>query len=208
LSRIPLRPATIDDVEPLAQVMGARYAREPFMQWFAANEHRRVEVLTTVFRLLLERVMIPRWEVVVTDDCRGVIVQARPGTWRFTIREYLYLVPKYLRLLRFGGIRMGLSLVAIDRRRPKEPHYTGEFIAIDDAVEARGIGPALMREQCALIDRLGVPSYCWTATPELVGYFGRFGYEVTDTIQMWGGPLCYCMVRPATRAAVVAAPGE
>jgi len=70
---------------------------------------------------------------------------------------------------------------------PEEPHWYLAIIGSDTAVRGTGYGNALMRSRLDRCDAEGAPAYLESSNPDNIGYYIRFGFEVTDEIAVPGG---------------------
>ena len=72
---------------------------------------------------------------------------------------------------------------------PPEPCYFLSFIASLPEVRGRGLASALIRETLDLADADGVPAFLETADSAKVGFYQRFGFNLTGQAQLpFGGP--------------------
>jgi GNAT superfamily N-acetyltransferase len=92
-------------------------------------------------------------------------------------------------LTRFGSssaMRVGTWLAAWARRDPKNPHTHLGPIGVDPAAQGKGVGQRLMHEYCDELDRTGAAGYLETDRMENVRFYRRFGFNMTDEIDVLG----------------------
>jgi GNAT superfamily N-acetyltransferase len=89
-----------------------------------------------------------------------------------------------VRLLYPRGLRAAdQGFAAIATLHPREPHRYLAFIAVDPALQGRGIGAALLTPALAAADRDGVPCYLETPFERTLPFYRRLGFEVRDVVR-------------------------
>ncbi|PSK95465.1 acetyltransferase (GNAT) family protein [Murinocardiopsis flavida] len=71
---------------------------------------------------------------------------------------------------------------------PNEPHVHLGPLAVDAALQGRGIGSRIMREHCRRLDAAGESGYLETDKAANVAFYERFGYTVTAEAEVIGVP--------------------
>lgn len=77
-----------------------------------------------------------------------------------------------------GGVRYRAMWSWIEAAVPDEPHWMLDQLAVDPAVQGRGIGGALVRHAVALADSGGAPVIIETGNERNLAYYARFGFRV------------------------------
>lgn len=85
----------------------------------------------------------------------------------------------------------------MDSYHPHEEHWYLPLIAADPAYLGRGLGGALMKHACAMIDGDGKPAYLESSNPRNISLYERHGFEVMGEIRSGKAPLVTPMYRPA-----------
>ena len=118
-----------------------------------------------------------------------------PGQWRHTTVEELRAAPSML--LAFGtALRRGMQVSDLMKQHhPEEPHWYLAVIGSDPAVRGAGLGHALMSSRLDRCDAEAAPAYLESSNPDNIGYYQRFGFEVTGELTVPGGPTLYPMWR-------------
>ncbi|GAA5156686.1 hypothetical protein GCM10023321_32950 [Pseudonocardia eucalypti] len=69
--------------------------------------------------------------------------------------------------------------------RPSTPHWYLFHLGADPQAQRRGVGTALLRSMLPRLDERELPAYL-ECKPELVSYYGRFGFAETGTLPVRG----------------------
>jgi predicted N-acetyltransferase YhbS len=85
-----------------------------------------------------------------------------------------------------SALRVSTWLAAWAKHDPREPHIHLGPIGIDPSAQGQGIGRQLMEQYCGALERTGKAGYLETDRAENVQFYQRFGFEVTDEIQILG----------------------
>jgi len=82
---------------------------------------------------------------------------------------------------------------------PDEPVWFLDVLGVTPSAQRHGLGDALVRHGLALADADGVASLLETGTPQNVGYYRRFGFEVwhQEAAPDSGPVVTFMMRRPA-----------
>lgn len=92
--------------------------------------------------------------------------------------------------------RSGLRLLhEVDRRHPTEPHWYLALLGVDPRWQGRGVGAALLEPRLALCDAEQVPIHLETQKAQNVPWYERFGFRVTETVELPGCPPIWLMWR-------------
>ncbi len=103
----------------------------------------------------------------------------------------------FTRTVRFPDKLNGLGALAdaCDRHRPKGPHWTLELIAVDPAIQNKGIGARLMEFGLAKCDRSGLPVFLASSNSANLPFYRRLGFAQTAELRNPGLPTMYPMIR-------------
>lgn len=80
---------------------------------------------------------------------------------------------------------------------PNERHWYLPIIGADPAYLGQGLGGALMKHACSLIDEDRLPAYLESSNPRNISLYERHGFEVMGEIRSGAAPLVTPMYRAA-----------
>lgn len=194
-----VRPADRSDVDALCRVLGRAFFDDPVMAWMLPDPQARRRKLHKLFAALTRHHHLARGGVEIASAESGIAAAALwdpPDQWRHTGAEELRAAPSML--LTFGkAVRRGMQVSELMKRsHPDEPHWYLAVIGSDPQVRGGGFGHALMRSRLDRCDAEFAPAYLESSNPDNIGYYQRFGFEVTGEITLPdGGPVMYPMWR-------------
>ena len=124
----------------------------------------------------------------------GVAIWSPPGHHKHSaltlVRSGLWAAPFRLGVSAYRRRRsLGPLLAALG---PPEPHWYLSVIGVEPTQQRSGSGTALLRRMLARIDGDGLAAFLDTSEPNNLGYYERFGFQVTielklpNGIPLWG----------------------
>ena len=204
MSAPDIRPATPADTAALSRVLGRAFFDDPVMCWLLPDARARRLKLHKLFAALTRHHHLARGGVeVAAPGTAGIGAAALwdpPGQWQHTTGEELRAAPGML--LTFGtAVRRGMRITDLMKRHhPEEPHWYLAVIGSDPQVRGTGLGQALMQSRLDRCDAEYAPAYLESSNPDNIGYYRRFGFEVTGEIALPdAGPIMYPMWREPRR---------
>ncbi len=100
----------------------------------------------------------------------------RSGLW---VAPFRLGVSAYLRRRLLGPLLAALG--------PPEPHLYLNVIGVDPSQQRTGAGTALLHWMLARIDGDGLAAFLDTSEPNNLGYYQRFGFQVTVELKLPNG---------------------
>lgn len=117
----------------------------------------------------------------------GVVHWARYPDCRFSPLEKLRMTPALVQGL---GVREALRLRSWlstwEAHHWAEPHVHLGPIAVEPRAQGRHIGSMFMEAYCEDVDRSRLPGFLETDRRSNIGFYERFGFEVTGTASVLG----------------------
>ncbi|MDE3721185.1 GNAT family N-acetyltransferase [Nocardiopsis sp. N85] len=205
-----VRPATMGDPPGVARVLGRAFREDPLFRWMFPDDMRRIARTTRASALMAGFSYVPLGYSAVVEAhedaargpvIRGVALWSAPDGSAEGTKDALRALPHWLGLLgprRFARTMHYFS--ALKAHVPHEPHWYLSMLGADPAVPGSGAGTLLLR---AGLERAGtgrVPVFLETMNPADLGYYARFGFEVTATVAEPDTPVTHLLVRPPAPA--------
>ena len=186
-----------EDAGPVAAAIARGFQDNEIWEWMVPDDRRRARLLQRYYEFLIRRVYIPRGEAWATEDMRGGALWNGPTHHGLRpleqVREALIMAAGGL-----GALRRGARYDAIvSKHHPKEPHYYLLTLSIDPAAQRHGQGSALMAPLIERCDAEAVPAFLETQREANVPFYGRFGFLLTERVEIPDGPPVWLMWREA-----------
>jgi ribosomal protein S18 acetylase RimI-like enzyme len=186
-----VRSAGSADVPELAAVLSHAFANAPPFTWVQPDDELRARVQPAMFQGALSYIYpVERGTEVLLD--RGAIlagaVWAPPGSWKASPWQQLRTIPGLIRALGIRHFRQyaqrGKAVEdALHRAHPSAPHWYLATLGTEPKAQGQGVASALVRSGLERCDREGEHTYL-ECMEHLVPYYRRFGFEITEEIEM------------------------
>jgi GNAT superfamily N-acetyltransferase len=195
---IEVRRAGAADATAITDAMSRAFDDDPFANWFAAQDEKRIERIRNMMAVSLERMTLPFGEVYTTEGTAlGAAEWTPPGKWKLSIWRQLLMAPammKTVTLRRLPAVMSGIA--AVEKKHPHEPHFYLLALGVEPDQQGRGIGSALMQPVLERCDREGIPAYLESSKERNVPLYERHGFRVTEEMVIpKGGPKIWLMWR-------------
>jgi len=171
-------------------VLARAFFDDPVFAWLSPDASRRRAALPGFFAALARHHFLagPGAEVATTNSSIGAVaLWDPPGVAEQSARAQVAVLPSAVRA--FRG-RLGVARALTEEMKaihPEEPHWYLAMIGSDPQSRGGGFGHALMRSRLDRCDAECAPAYLESSNPDNIGYYQRFGFEVTGEIVMPGG---------------------
>ncbi len=201
MSPTPLDPKQVialptEGVDAAAAAIARAFYDNEIWVWTVPSELRRLRTLERYYAATARHCWIPRGTAYVSADLRGAAFWAAPGRWEMSYREQLReagaLLPSAGPKTLLRGMRVD---AALRNNHPSEPHWYLNTLTVDPPLQRSGYGSALLEPGLARADADGIGCYLETQREANVPYYARFGFELTDLIEIKGGPKAWLMWR-------------
>lgn len=184
---IDVAPARRAEVKSLARVLGRAFYDDPLMTWMMPDDARRARALPRIFAAMTRHHFLAGDATEVAGRDGGLGAAALwdpPGRWRQTPREELRMMPAFLLAM---GRQVGRGQAMADlmkKNHPEEPHWYLAVIGSDPTVRGAGFRTGTDAFPAGSLRRRGRPAYLESTKESNIGYYMRFGFEVTGEIRM------------------------
>ncbi len=190
------------DIRAVSRAIARGFHDNEVWEWVLPSPARRDRVLPRYYESLLKRTFMRRGAAFATTDQRAGALWFGPADDPFLrpreqLGGLLAIAPAGLGALRRGarGDRV------MHENHPREPHYYLLVLSVDPEYQRRGYGAALMRPMLDRADAEEMPSFLETNRESNVPYYRRFGFELTERVEIPGGPPLWLMWREPDQAA-------
>jgi GNAT superfamily N-acetyltransferase len=198
-------PLTRRELEDVALVSARAFHTDPFFAFLSPSALLRSRGLNR-FGMTTASYLGPKG-LLLTARREGKIVGVGgwvgPGGYPYPARDQVRQTIGALRALypRPASLLKGLKyLTAVEKAHPKEPLWYLQLLCTDPEHQRSGVGGALQQEVLQRCDAEGVGAYLETQNEDNLAYYGRFGWELVDTLRpLRDGPPIWTM-RRAPRA--------
>ena len=183
------RKATAEDLPDVTETLALSFHDDPLMMWWIDDGARRRQILPGVFGAIV-RSYLGYDETYAVDQGVSAAVWAPPGA------EDDEELPTVLgEVVEEYAERLFELLGLMGEKHPVEPHYYLFLLGTRPQWQGRGVGSSLMAPVLQTSDRDRVPAYLEATSERNKQLYLRHGFEVTDEIQLPGGPCLWPMWR-------------
>jgi ribosomal protein S18 acetylase RimI-like enzyme len=190
-----IRQVTVGDIPGAAATLAEAFVDDPIKCYLVGRDHVPASTSVPFFKAFL-RMQVPHGLTWMTRGFESVSVWAPPDHWKVPTLAIARNMPTFLWLYRTRILQNLLVLNDMERRHPKEPHYYLEFVGTTPAAQGQGMGSKVIAPMCQRADVEGVGMYLESSKESNLAFYGRFGFEVRDTIRHRnGGPTMWLMWR-------------
>jgi ribosomal protein S18 acetylase RimI-like enzyme len=196
LTRCQVVDATPSQDAELAVSLARAFADDPLMTWLIPAADRREPATTRFFRQELSHARRSGL-VLTTTDGGAAALWLPPRRWKMTPGEMVRAAPASLSAFGPRGVVRALRVLgAMEAVHPAEPHWYLSVIGSEPAHRGTGAGGALVRAVTDRCDAEGLPAYLESSKESNLGFYRRFGFEVSGEIPTpGGGPMQWSMWR-------------
>ena len=192
-----VRAASTADREPILDVCTAAFVTEPAFRHFfhdAYHPHAR-----TFLAFLLDLRLAGG--LVWVEEVAGRIVSASmwdpPGGTRLSEAQQEQMWQEAAATFPDDAVaRLDAYEEQVHVFAPSTDHYYLGVLASDPAARGRGHGAAVLRPGLVAADAEGLASFLETGTEANLGFYSRFGFEVSDELELADRTRVWFLTRP------------
>lgn len=191
------RVATDEDLESMLNTLVPAFAEDPVWgDWAFPDRSRSTQQRRALFRLWLEGALQFR-SVRVTTHCEAVAVWYPTEGTRSSPQEQRDLDTLARALLHEHADVFLQGNKMLEEAHPQdEPHYYLCLIGSDTRYRGQGIGMALLRDNLAIVDAEGLPTYLESTNPRNTLRYESLGFVKLGALRFPGnGPVVERMWR-------------
>lgn len=185
-------------------MLAAAFYDDPTSRFLLPHEESRTRWLRLVHQAHLRQIQPERHVYAVrANGVAGVIGIVPPGRYPLPSLRALRFFASLLWRLPSGGFPLGRAVRGIqaqrlmDRLHLRKTHWYVSVLGVHPRRQGEGLGRLLLDPTLARADRDRLPVYLETAKESNLSFYGHFGFEVEDEVEMpGGGPPIWTMLRP------------
>jgi GNAT superfamily N-acetyltransferase len=191
VSPAALRPrkATAADLPDVSDTLALAFYDDPVATWIIDDGPRRQQLLPGFFGAIAESYLAYN-ETYSVDEGVSAAVWAPPGA-----KEDEELPAVLGAAVEEYAERLFEILGLMEEKHPVEPHHYLFLLGTRPEWRGRGLGSSVMAPVLQTCDRDRVPAYLEASSERNKQLYLRHGFEVTDEIQLPGGPSLWPMWR-------------
>jgi GNAT superfamily N-acetyltransferase len=182
-------------------MLARAFANDPVYDWLVPGGVARSARLESMFELQLRRYSVGLRDTYTTPALDGCAIWKPPGDHTESLVEQLRVLPRFARILGWGGIARGVKLMqhmeALHARHAPGPHVYLNVLGVDPSRQGRGVGQLLLEPMLARCDAAGRDAYLETANVTNVPFYERNGFELREVARHPQLPTFWAMFRSA-----------
>lgn len=178
-----VREARPAEFPTLAALLARSFFHDPVYRWLFPNEKQRLAKMQRLFAIFLQDAM-RKGMVLTTEGREGAALWISPekarGMWLRELGQSL----RILYIIGPGVLKGAKYYVLVESKHPSFPHWYLLLLGVDPEAQGKGVGSALLQ---AALDRPEVsrfPVYLDTAKEEVVPFYEKHGFKVTNRIRV------------------------
>jgi ribosomal protein S18 acetylase RimI-like enzyme len=187
-----------DELTQAAELLGRAYRDNPLtIALFGDDPEVRARTNEVVFERRMAS-MQPA-PLVVRDEGRviGVCGFDAPGGSKMTQHDFMKVMETWEEAGPDVPQRMMSMLQEWRKRTPDEPHWNLGPVGVSVDRHGQGIGSAMVRAFCEMLDTRREPSFLETDTEKNTRLYEKFGYQIIEHVTIMDVPTWF-MWRPAS----------
>jgi GNAT superfamily N-acetyltransferase len=192
---VTVRRAAPSEIPALAGVLARAFATDPMATWPLVSGHHLPARIRSTFEIVDAAFAAEGW-IHVAAEGLGVMSLLPPGSAAREQELAAAMAPAIAALTPDGGARYERFWSWIAATHPREAHWLLDQVAVEPAVQGRGIGGAMLRVAIERAQRDRLPLILETAVPVNIPLYERFGLGVVrDERAPGGGPRTWFLRR-------------
>jgi GNAT superfamily N-acetyltransferase len=189
-------PVTSAEAEQITELFSLAFLDDPAWSWAFPAAERRLEQYRIWWGLLMHSAL-PYGSIRMTEDGGAAAMWIPPGKTELHERDEARVEPMLRELLGSHADHVLTLLGGFDANHPQHtPHYYLSLLGTHPHHRGQGKGMALLADNLAAIDELGLPVYLESSNPANDHRYKRLGFvRVGEFSAPEGGPTVGCMWR-------------
>jgi ribosomal protein S18 acetylase RimI-like enzyme len=179
-----MRKATLSDKSHIVHLLTVSFDDNKSVNYVAKQDQHRVKRIQRMMAYSFDR-CFAFGEVWISEDQQACALIEFPEQKRTSIRTLWWDVKLALSVI--GLDRVGAVLkrdAMIKANHPKEPIAYLWFLGVDQSVQGKGVGTALMHEVIAKCEQDKRPIYLETSMLRNLPFYKKLGFEIFQTLEL------------------------
>lgn len=192
-----IRKASRADTGRLAVSLARAFDDDPVINWLARKDNKRVQGIQSLFRSCIADLCLRHEHVFTTEDVSGGSLWYPPGASEISFIRQLCMANKMIHFVGWTGLlRLAMAQDMSHKKHPREKNYYLQFIGVAPGHRGRGTGAALIKPIMEICDTEKCGAYVESSKEINLGFYRRFGFEITGKIVLGkGAPPVWSMWR-------------
>lgn len=193
-----VRTATRADLPAIAATHGAAFEDDPVARWLVGGHGTTARRVGRLYRALADGHLADGLSL-MTTEAEAVAIWAAPGRYKVRTHRLLRHIPGVFGALGVGGVGRLLSMAAVEKLHPTEPHYYLAVLGTRPADQGKGCASATLTPVLERADIEGAGCFLESSKEANLAFYARHGFEVTRTYDLadGSGPRLWLMWREA-----------
>lgn len=196
------RVLTKTDIPAASDVIARAFGEDPLWVYLFPDSAVRLRLLQRCFRFVVSAGVSSGGAFGAGDPVAGVALWNFPGQpgVRLTASLLGALPPLLLSRFTLAVPRVASIFALFDEKQKQyapEPHYYLQTIGVAPEARGRGYATQLIQPFLDEADGKGMGTYTETVTPENVGLYQHYGFQVMEEIATRQGLTLWIFYRPA-----------
>lgn len=190
------RLARNSEIAAVSETLGLAFDDDPFTAHILPSDLRDRSARLRWFMSIPARTAARHRSLWIVDNVGAAAAWMPPDKWQATPLTTLRIAPWLIAGLRARLPIAAQVLNAVEKQHPREPHWYLEAVGTRPDQQGNGFGRAVIQPVLDRCDADGLPAYLESSKESNIGYYERFGFEVTGEIALPGdGPSIWSMWR-------------
>ncbi len=190
MNRSCVRPARVDEIASLTEILAQAFAADPVYAWLFPAQKTRGKRLRQLFALFISH-FISCDGVWVLSGVPAIAVWQRPAAPSFPPGVQVQIA----RLLQGQLWRGLLWQLLVESRVPSMPHGHLMLLGVHPSTQGKGAGTVLLQHIVQHCERRGWPLYLDTGQVANLPFYQRQGFSLIRSVRLPAGPRVFQFLR-------------
>lgn len=164
----------------IGDIIGDSFSDDPVNQWIFGGQ----DSMRSYYTKAAKKLYLSKGYGYVMENGNGGSLWLPPGVDKhIPVWNSLDIAGSMIRHSGLGSLVRGMVVDdALAKAKPRNPHFYLFAIGARAARQGKGVGGALMKAGLERVDSEKMPTYLECSKESNVGFYRRFGFEVTEVV--------------------------